>query len=748
MTGAEDDLVSDRCRAGGGGSGRSGRSGLQCVEHLERQRCSTIATAAAIAKAITGAYLSSGGNAFTTRTASQIVQENFNPGSRGLEGGPLFGVQFSQLPCSDLAVRFDSDTHGGTIDPPIGPKRSPLGFVGRSGRPAALQERHAGRRHRRDRRRRLRPRPRHPRPRRRPRRADRARRQRRLRRARRDLRADRIAVDGRSLRFADRERARSADRLVGRGRGRPGGRRGLPGRARLLRRRRRRSPGTAFGFGRSGIRPDPDDLFDNEPRLRPDRRPAASTASRRRPAARARTALSAAEVTTLLAAALERRARGARRRSAARSAATPRSRSRWSTPPGRSSASSARPMRRSSASTCRCRRRAAAMFFSSPAAAADLRSVRRRMPTPPAFRRRRSTSREFRAFLGADALSGEIAYRQPVDRQRRAAVLPRRHERQRERAAQRAVRRAGARSTPACSSTSWRTTSSQHLLFVLGELASDDTDGGVRRRLPRLANGLQIFSGGVPIYRGDALVGGIGVSGDGIDQDDMIAFLGLDRAGGALGTASAMRRARSAPTASARSASTCATSNARSRRSSAPTGRTSARAADDATPAVPRLRDPGHGAGRGRPAGGVGPGPGRRGARDHPPARSSAVPARRSPRRRPPAPPTDPSARLAAAADAFPDDFVPLPDRWRLIENLGVNERWYDPYNQNTLKGDRPIFGEDWFVMLSAISDTVIEPRSTPMPVGIQTGDARQPRRVRRHRAAAGRADPSSPASR
>ena len=36
--------------------------------------------AAALAKAITGAFLSSEGNAFTTRTANQIVQENFNPG--------------------------------------------------------------------------------------------------------------------------------------------------------------------------------------------------------------------------------------------------------------------------------------------------------------------------------------------------------------------------------------------------------------------------------------------------------------------------------------------------------------------------------------------------------------------------------------------------------------------------------------------------------------------------------------------
>ena len=77
----------------------------------------------AIAKAITGAYLSSGGNAFTSRTASQIVQEHFPPAPTtvGLESGPLFGVQFSQLPCSDLSARLG--------DGMIGPKRSPLGLA-------------------------------------------------------------------------------------------------------------------------------------------------------------------------------------------------------------------------------------------------------------------------------------------------------------------------------------------------------------------------------------------------------------------------------------------------------------------------------------------------------------------------------------------------------------------------------------------------------------------------------------------
>ena len=57
----------------------------------------------------------------------------------------------------------------------------------------------------------------------------------------------------------------------------------------------------------------------------------------------------------------------------------------------------------------------------------------------------------------------------------------------------------------------------------------------------RLQNGIQIFPGGVPIYRNGRLVGGIGVSGDGIDQDDMIAFLGTHngslKAGGGLANA-------------------------------------------------------------------------------------------------------------------------------------------------------------------------------------------------------------------
>lgn len=92
----------------------------------------------------------------------------------------------------------------------------------------------------------------------------------------------------------------------------------------------------------------------------------------------------------------------------------------------------------------------------------------------------------------------------------------------------------------------------------------------------------------------------------------------------------------------------------------------------------------------------------------------------------------NPGAVRAPPPEAFPTDQIPVPDRWRLIETLGlVKERWWDPYNQNTYKGDRPIDpkkvpwlpikGDDWFFIANAVSDTVFEPRTFPIPVGVQT---------------------------
>ena len=68
-----------------------------------------------------------------------------------------------------------------------------------------------------------------------------------------------------------------------------------------------------------------------------------------------------------------------------------------------------------------------------------------------------------------------------------------------------------------------------------------------------------------------------------------------------------------------------------------------------------------------------------------------------------------------------PSNFLPVPDRWRIIESVGVKESVLDPYNRNPLKGDRPLFGKDWFINLAVISDTVFEPRSFPVPVGVQS---------------------------
>ncbi len=86
----------------------------------------------------------------------------------------------------------------------------------------------------------------------------------------------------------------------------------------------------------------------------------------------------------------------------------------------------------------------------------------------------------------------------------------------------------------------------------------------------------------------------------------------------------------------------------------------------------------------------------------------------------------------APPPEAFATEQVPIPDRWRLIQSLGlVKENLFDPYHQNTLKGDRPIDRakvpwlpikeDDWFFVANLISDSVYEPRTFPIPVGVQT---------------------------
>ncbi len=69
-------------------------------------------------------------------------------------------------------------------------------------------------------------------------------------------------------------------------------------------------------------------------------------------------------------------------------------------------------------------------------------------------------------------------------------------------------------------------------------------------------------------------------------------------------------------------------------------------------------------------------------------------------------------------------DFQEYTDRWRVVlppYELTVAGSPWDPYNQNRLKGDLPIRGQNLFLNLSAVSDTLVEARELPTPAGIST---------------------------
>lgn len=94
-----------------------------------------------------------------------------------------------------------------------------------------------------------------------------------------------------------------------------------------------------------------------------------------------------------------------------------------------------------------------------------------------------------------------------------------------------------------------------------------------------------------------------------------------------------------------------------------------------------------------------------------------------------PAPATAPARGPITTGNA---EFVPIPDRWRLefpqwqrypedTETPFVRNRGLDPYDQNVLKGDIPIAGENLFLNLSFVSETPFEFRKVPTPTGLST---------------------------
>jgi len=497
---------------------------------------------AAIAKAITGAYLSTEGNAFTTRTANQIVQENFNPGETNQPAGPLFGVQFSQLACSD----FTSGFNGGAAD--AGPKQSPLGLSADPGGLPLYKDgtavggvgvitdslysidkvisdndtdvdelvatagtfNFA---------------------------------------APLDRRADRITVDGKVFRFADVEIADLAADPAN-----------APGFATL-------TPadgsliavsgysdgtvkaGTAFGTPASGIRADGDVDFPgqdafvfvdnaNVPRFPPINATDGG--------------LTAAEVQSVLseALAIANRARAQIRRPLGDTARVTISVVDTSGVILGMVRTRDAPIFGADVSLQKAR---TAAFFSSAGAAAFLTSLPDAQ-YPLALTPRAVPLGDYvtaaQNFLGDPAAltNGAFAFSDRAGGNLSRPTFPDGRE----------GTQNGPFSKPA---GEWSVFSSglqldlalnailQHVFFVATDGATPPVGAncaGVAADFStitftppavngRVANGLQIFPGSVPIYRGGTLQGGIGVSGDGIDQDDMISFLGLHNAGEALG---------------------------------------------------------------------------------------------------------------------------------------------------------------------------------------------------------------------
>jgi hypothetical protein len=87
--------------------------------------------------------------------------------------------------------------------------------------------------------------------------------------------------------------------------------------------------------------------------------------------------------------------------------------------------------------------------------------------------------------------------------------------------------------------------------------------------------------------------------------------------------------------------------------------------------------------------------------------------------------------------EAFPDTRVmsPKPDRWntnmpawsrytREGEFPYTSSHWWDPYNQNRLKGDKPVFGQETFFKFTGTSTTAFDGRRLFVPSGVSAANA------------------------
>lgn len=481
-------------------SGRAVRGGL------EDARFASGDALAAIAKAVTGAFLSSEGNAFSTRTASQIIQENFNPREFSQPSGPLYGVQFSQLPCSDI-MRSGSEGMTGPRPSPLGLSADPGGLpLYKEGRlvggvgvisdglyaldpditdidedPDELIAVGAARGFM----------------------------------APGDRRGDRITADGRTFRFVDSEDVKSGAATIPALAAIPGATVAVDGFFSGIIR-----PGIAFRTPESGFRFDTATFGDLKGVVLVDER----NQNRFPPRAGSDGLLTANEVTSILRNALmvANRARAQIRRplgSAAEVTAT------VVDTAGEVLGLVRTPDAPVFGTDVAAQKARTAGFFSNPQAAAELQTVPRAVyPATGDSVLPGSSVTLMRQFLNdPTALSNGLAYSARAIGNLHRPFFPDGV----------AGRPPGPFSPPY---SNWSPFHVGLQLDLVINAVSGSASGVGCAFLPKIRNGIQIFPGAVPIYRGSQLVGAIGVSGDGVDQDDMIAFLGLANAGVALKT--------------------------------------------------------------------------------------------------------------------------------------------------------------------------------------------------------------------
>jgi len=91
--------------------------------------------------------------------------------------------------------------------------------------------------------------------------------------------------------------------------------------------------------------------------------------------------------------------------------------------------------------------------------------------------------------------------------------------------------------------------------------------------------------------------------------------------------------------------------------------------------------------------------------------------------------PRSPGPTPAPAASPSPapvPDFAPMRNRWDIPypeDPRFVKGRRADPYNQNVLKGDKPVIGDSVFLVLTGILETPLEQRRLPVASGVSTKD-------------------------